>query len=158
MKHRKLKPELEPLGRTLLQGTWSDIARAAFRVDELRAEMSKLFLKEIWKECCGMVSKKDPPLLKKTSAEEMQELSLKKVSIDLKNRCPLLYSALMTAAIPATKKRTESNEEEKWLPSVVVAAAVVLKQRCQSMNAVQLMITTLIKYTGFHVSEISYFI
>jgi len=40
VKHRKLKPELEPLGRTLLQGTWTDIARAAFRVDELRAEMS----------------------------------------------------------------------------------------------------------------------
>ena len=100
-----------------------------------------------------MVSKKDPPLLRKSYAAEMQDLSLKKVSADLNNRCPLLYSVLMTAATPAQRKRSES-DEEKWLPSVVVAAAVVMKQRCQSMNAVQLMVTTLIKYTGFHVSEI----
>lgn len=137
----------------MLQGTWSDIARAAFRVNELRAEMCKLFLKEIWKECCAMVSKKDPPLLRKSSTTEMQDLSLKNVSADLNNRCPLLYSVLMTAATAAQRKRSES-DEEKWLPSVVVAAAVVMKQRCQSMNAVQLMVTTLIKYTGFHVSEI----
>lgn len=137
----------------MLQGKWSDIARAVFRVGELRAEICKLFLKEIWKECCAMVSKKEPSLLRKSSAAEMQDLSLKKVSADLDNRCPLLYSVLMTAATPAQRKRSESIEE-KLLPSVVVAAAVVLKQCCQNMNAVQLMVATLIKYTGFHVSEI----
>ena len=81
VKHYKLKTELEPLGRTLLQGKWSDIARAVFRVGELRAEICKLFLKEIWKECCAMVSKKEPSLLRKSSAAEMQDLSLKKSAL-----------------------------------------------------------------------------
>ena len=62
-------------------------------------------------------------------------------------------SVLMTATTPAQGKRPES-DEEKWLPCVVVAAVMVLKQHCQDMNAVQLMVTTLIKYTGFHMHGI----
>ena len=73
-----------------------------------------------------MVSAKDPSLLRKTAAAEIQDLSLKKASSDLKSRTPLLYSVLMTAAIPVRNKRSD---EDMWLPSVVVAASVVLKQR-----------------------------
>ena len=149
VKQRKLKTDLEPLRKCLLQGTWSDIARAAFKVKDLRLELVKLFLKEIGKECYAMVSAKNPSLLRKTSAAEIQDLSLKKASSDLKTRTTLLYSVLMTAATPVCNKR---NDEDMWLPSVVVAASVVLKQRCRNMNAVQLMVTTLIKYSGFHVS------
>jgi len=47
-----LKEELEPLGKCLLQGTWMDIARAAFRIKDLRTEMLKLFLKEISRVLC----------------------------------------------------------------------------------------------------------
>ena len=136
------------LGKALLQDTWSGIARAAFRVKELKVELCKLFLKEIGKECCSIVSKKNPSLLMKTSATEMPHLSLEKVSVDLRNRCPLLFSVLMTAG---TRQRNAA-ETKSWFPSVVVAASVVLRQRCRNINAVQLMITTLIKYTGFHVS------
>ena len=148
VKTRKLKIELEPLGKALINGIWSNIAGAVFKVKELRVELCKFFLKEITKECCAMVSKKYLSLLRKTSATEMQSLSLANISNELKTRCPLLYSVLMTAGTTGRKKsRTQS-----WLPGVVVAASVVLKQRCQDVNAVQLMITTLIKYTGFHVS------
>ena len=150
-KARKLKAELEPLGRCLLQGTWLDIARAAFKVKELRTEFCKLFLREISKECSDIVSGKNPSLLRKTSASEMQELSLQKVCSELETRTPLLYSVLITAATPVPSK-TQGLNAEKWLPSVAVAGSVLLKQRSRNVNAVQLMITTLIKYTGFHVS------
>ena len=58
---------------------------------------------------------------------------------------------MMTAAIPVRNQK-HSLGSEKWLPSVAVAGSVLLKQRSRNMNAVQLMVTTLIKYTGFHVS------
>ncbi|XP_029180546.2 uncharacterized protein LOC114948148 isoform X1 [Acropora millepora] len=148
-RQRKLKTDLEPLGKSLLHGTWKDIARAAFRVKELRAEMLKLFLKEVAKECTGIVSRKKPSLLRKTSAADMKELSFQKACFELKERSPLFYSVLMTAAIPSGGRKGNA-EVEKWLSSVAVAGSVLLKQRCQNMNAVQLMITTLIKYTGFH--------
>ena len=150
-KTRKLKAELETLGRCLLQGTWLDIARAAFKVKDLRTELCKPFLREISKECSDVVSVKNPSLLRKTSASEMQELSLQKVCSELETRTPLLYSVLITAATPVPSK-TQGLNAEKWLPSVAVAGSVLLKQRSRNMNAVQLMITTLIKYTGFHVS------
>ena len=144
VKTRKLKTELEPLGKALINGTWSNIAGAVFRVKELRVELCKFFLKEIGKECCATVSKKNLSLLRKTSATEMQSLSLVNISNELKTRCPLLYSVLMTAGTTGRKK----SSTQSWLPSVVV----VLKQCCRDVNAVQLMIATLIKYTGFHVS------
>ncbi|XP_067021001.1 uncharacterized protein [Acropora muricata] len=146
VKTRKLKTVLEPLGKALINGTWSNIAGAVFRVKELRVELCKFFLKEIGKECCAMVSKKNLSLLRKTSATEMQSLSLVNISNELKTRCPLLYSVLMTAGTTGRKK----SSTQSWLPGVVVAASVVLKQRCRDVNAVQLMIATLIKYTGFH--------
>ena len=113
--------------------------------------MLKLFLKEVAKECTGIVSRKKPSLLRKTSAADMKELSFQKACFELKERSPLFYSVLMTAAIPSGGRKGNA-EVEKWLSSVAVAGSVLLKQRCQNMNAVQLMITTLIKYTGFHVS------
>ena len=128
-----------------------DIARAAFRIKDLRTEMLKLFLKEISKECCEIISTKSPSLLRKNSASDMQDLSLQKVCIELKARSPLLYSVMMTAAIPVRNQK-HSLGSDKWLPSVAVAGSVLLKQRSRNMNAVQLMVTTLIKYTGFHVS------
>ena len=57
----------------------------------------------------------------------------------------------MTAANLSGGRKGNANVQ-KWLSSVAVAGLVLLKQRCQNMNAVQLMITTLIKYIGFHVS------
>ena len=72
-----------------------------------------------------MVSAKNPSLLRKTSAAEIQDLSLKKASSDLKTHTPLLYSVLMTAAIPVHNKKSN---KDMWLLSVVVAASVVLKE------------------------------
>lgn len=81
-RQRKLKTDLEPLGKSLLHGTWKDIVRAAFRVKDLRADMLKLFLKEVAKECTGIVSRKKPYLLRKTSAADMKELSFQKVCFE----------------------------------------------------------------------------
>ena len=63
----------------------------------------------------------------------------------------MLYSVLITVGIPVPSKK-QGLKAQKWLPSVGVAGSVLLKQRSRNMNAVQLMITTLIKYTGLHVS------
>lgn len=78
-KHRKLRVELEPLGKALLRGTWKEIARAAFRVTQIRAELLKLCLKEVSKECSNLVSPKHPSVLRKVSAMDMENLTLKKV-------------------------------------------------------------------------------
>ena len=52
VKTRKLKTVLEPLGKALINGTWSNIAGAVFRVKELRVELCKFFVKEIGRVLC----------------------------------------------------------------------------------------------------------
>ena len=99
------------------------------------------------------MSVKNPLLLRKTSASEMQELSLQKVCSELGTHTPLLNLVTSTAASPVPSRKLGLNGE-KWLPSVAVTGSVLLKQCSCNMNAVQLMITTLIKYTGCHVGAV----
>ena len=40
----------------------------------------------------------------------------------------------------------------KWFPSVAVAAAVLLKERCRFMNAMQIALMLCVKHSGFQVS------
>lgn len=146
-KQRKLVHDLEPLGKALLRGTWQDIARAAFKVKNLKIELLKCSLKEISKECSGMVSTANPSILRKTSVTDMRKLSLKDVCLELKEKAPFLYSVLVTCAIP---KGNKTNAQ--WLPSVAVAASILLKERSKFMTAVQILMTILMKYNGFQVS------
>jgi hypothetical protein len=50
----------------------------------------------------------------------------------MKEHAPLLYSVMMTTATPNRKKY----DATEWLPSVAIAAAVLLKQRCRMVNSV----------------------
>ncbi len=72
---------------------------------------------------------------------------MNKVCMELKMKTPLLYSVLMTIAIPAGKHEKPID----WTPSVAVAAAILLKQRNKLVNSVQIVMMMLIKYNGFHV-------
>lgn len=135
----------------MLRGTWKEIASAAFRVKELRNELVKCMLKQLTIECCDIVSSKAPSLLRKTSAKDIRSMSLKNVCEELRNRTPLLYSTLMTIAIP---KRSIQNKHLDWLPSVAMAGAVLLKQRSRMMNSVQLMLMLILKYSGHQVCSI----
>ena len=113
---------------------------------QIRSELAKLFFKEVAKESENLVSNKHASVLKKISALDIKNLSLKEVCVELKERCPLLFSVIVTCAVPRERK-----ESPEWLPSVAVAAAVLMKQRSRMMNSVQIMLMTLIKYTGFQV-------
>ena len=146
-KERTIQPELEPLGRALLRGTWKEIASAVYRVKEIRSELIKCMLKQLSVECCDIISSKRPSLLRKTTASDIRKLSLANICHEMKERAPLLYSVMMTTATPNRKKY----DATEWLPSVAIAAAVLLKQRCRMVNSVQLLIMTIIKFSRFQV-------
>ena len=143
------------------------MARAAFRVKELRAELIKCTLRQLSIECTTIVSPNTCSILRNTTAEGIQNLSLQDVCNEWKQQTPALYSFLMTTASPSqrnqqrrakklsfpTSGQAKDNyvEHYAWLPSVAVAGSILLKQRCRSINAVQLMLMMLIKYSGFQV-------
>lgn len=151
------------MGCALLRGTWCEIARAAFNVNEIQQELIQLTLRKLASECSALVSRKAPSILRNTSSEEIAKLSLEAVCHEWKNQAPLLYAMLMTVASPKHAKlnskrdakslpiKNDSKEPDDWLPSVAVAGSVLLKQRSRYMNGVQLMLMMLMKYSGFQV-------
>jgi len=155
----------------MLRGTWKDIARAAFRVKELRSESLKCTLRELASECSKLVltKAKNPSILVKTKAEDISNMSLTSVCEEWKHRAPLLYSVMSTIACPP-KKKSKSQEQKKVTsptksqnakrerqdtipPSVAVAGSILLKQRSRFVNSVQLLLMMIIKYTGFQVCK-----
>ena len=80
----------------------------------------------------------------------MRLLELKKVCDEFQERAPLFYSMLLTCAVPNDRKQSETI---KWLPSVAVAGAVLLRERCMFLNAVQLMVSVLVKFSGIQVGN-----
>jgi len=150
-KQRTLQEQLHSLGRALVRGTWKDIASAAFKVKELKGELIKFVLKEISKECCSLVSVKNPSILRKLDVESMAELSMEKVCTELRGRTPLLFSFLMTVATPPRSMKSDL----QWLPSVAATAAILLKERSKYMNGFQLLLTLVMRHTGFQVGVLT---
>ena len=64
----KVLPEdLNSLGKMMCRGTYTQIARAAWRNGKIREQLMTLLLKEVDKECCNMCSSKNPSILRKTA-------------------------------------------------------------------------------------------
>lgn len=103
-------------------------------------------LKQLSTECSKIVSSKEASLLRKSSVDNIRNFSLSSICQELNDRTPLLYSMLMTVATPHSRKKIV-----EWYPSIAVAAAILLKQRCRMVNSVQLILMIIMKYCGFQV-------
>ena len=103
-------------------------------------------LKQLSVECSDIVSSKQESLFRKSKVNDIQNLSLTNICQELKGRIPLLYSIMMTVATPPSRKKII-----EWYPSIALAAAILLKQRCRMVNSVQLIVMIIMKYCGFQV-------
>ena len=62
--NRVLPDDLTSLGKMMLRGTYSQIARAAWRNEKIKKTLVSLLLKEINKECFSLCSSKNPSILR----------------------------------------------------------------------------------------------
>ena len=125
------------------------MASAAFKVKKLKAELLKFALKEIQMEACLLVSSKHPSILRSVDVESMAELSLENICQELRRRAPLIFSVMWSIAL--SKHSVKQHAQMEWLPSVAAGASILLKERSRFMNGFQLMLTMVIKYTGYQV-------
>ncbi len=151
-KTRTLSDDLAPLGKALINGSFSQIASGAWKCLGLRKSLLNIIKKEVHKECITLCSKKDPCCLRKTKKEDMLNFSLKKVEDELRIKAPILSSILKVASTPKFKG-VEKEDESEWLSSTVMAAAVLLKNRSPCMTAIQLLIIILLQHSGFMVCK-----
>ena len=80
------------------------------------------------------------------SSGKVRLQSLEKVCLELKERTALFYGVLMICA--------NAKKETTWLPTIVVAASVLLKQRNSQMNTFATVISLTVKNRSTEVSSI----
>ena len=115
---------------------------------------TKCFLRELSRECAELTSKKNPSILRKTTTDDIRKFELRKVCEGLKNRAPLYYSMLLTSAVPSRKKDMISSPD--FFPSVAVAGSILLRERCMFLNATQIMVSLVLKFSAIQVCMIDY--
>ncbi len=149
-----LKPELSSLGKMLCRGTTKHIAKAAWNCAIIKSHLYIEVAKEIHKECILMCAKgsnknnkkRSDSILRKTDKENIVSFSFDDLCSELNERASLLTLVLKTTSL------RKLNKEEKWKQSVGVAAAVCLCNRSRNMTAMQLLISIIIRHSGFVVS------
>ena len=142
---RKLPTDLESRGKMLVRGTYKQIANAAWKNPSIKSQLTDLMLKDIGKEATQLYSKKNPSCLRSTDKQSMLSLSMEKVSDEIKERAPLLHSALSAASI------NRSSRETSHFGAIAMAAAVCLKNRSRYMIAVQLLVTIFLYHSNWMV-------
>ena len=139
---------LESLGKMLCRGTYKQIAGAVWKNPILRKYVEQFYLEEVDREYTAMCSLKNSSCLRSPSKKDLQRFSFKKFSTELESKAPLFSAVLWTASVRKSKR-----DDEFWLPAVCMSAAVLLKNRSPSMNAMQLINTIILYHSGITVSN-----
>lgn len=149
IRERCLNEDLERLGKMLVRGTYKQIARASWQNPKLRKELQVLVLKDVDKECHALCSRKRPSCLRSPSKEQLKNFSFDKLNTEMKNRAPFLRAILHTACV---NNRNASRPKE-WMPTICMAAAVLLRNRSSRLNAVQLLLSIFLYHSSWTVSK-----
>ena len=151
-RERFLNKDLESLGKMLVRGTYKQIARASWQNPKLRKELQVLALKDIDKECHELCSRKRPSCLRSPSKEQLQSFSFEKFNNELENRAPFM-KAILHAACVNNRNAPRPNE---WMPTICMAAAVLLRNRSSPLNAVQLLLSIFLYHSSWTVSKYNF--
>ena len=133
---------MEPIGKAMLRGTYQQMAHKIWQHKLLRAEVVKYVLRSIAAECSSLCSTKNQSMARQSNSQDMMNFDFESLCLEWKNKAPLFYSFLMSCALSGRRKDVKT---VSWLPSVAMAGAVLLRERSRGMDAVQLLVTVLIR-------------
>ena len=152
-RHRNLIGELHPLGKALVRRTFSQIANAAYKCKHIRKELVYCVLQDLRKEMVNLCSRKNPSKCRSCSPNYVRNLTVEDICLEWSTRAPIFYSFLMAAGVPS---RCADTMTVKTLPSVAVAGSVLLRERCKEMNALQHLISMIIKFSSYQANTMFY--
>ena len=142
---KELKNDLSSIGKAIVHGPHQRIASAVLKSDTLKQMVVEKVLKLMTLQLNELCSRKRPCIFRAYTKEEIVNFDFEKACLELKAKAPIFYAFLVTSA--CNKK-----ENPEWLPSVVVAGSVLLKQRNSHMNACATVIGILLKSRSLEVS------
>ena len=104
-------------------------------------------MKHIDSECSSLCSKKQPSCLQSPSKDQLLEFSFENLEKELYQRAPFTHAILQTACV----NRRNADKRNEWIPSVGMAAAVLLRSKSTRMNAVQLLLNIFLYHSSWTV-------
>ena len=132
---KNLPEDVTSLDKTLVQGTYKQIANAVWKNEKIKKEIMQLVRKEVERECAHLCSK-NPSCSRNTDKEDMLDFSTEKLCSEVEDRAPMLHTVLSAAAINR-RSRAETVTQAARFSAVGMAVAVCLRNQLRYMIAAQ---------------------
>lgn len=136
--HHTLSKSLRSIGLALYRGNCQSVAHAVMKCTDTSSLVISLVLEKLMVECEILCSSSSQSTLRMTSPENLQAFDWSAIADELKQKAPLLFAVLMAVGAPPRPRNIRKGvTEESRYPGVCTAAAILLKERCDNMSALQ---------------------
>lgn len=139
---------MAPIGKAMLRGTYQQMAHKIWQHKILKVELMKYVIRATAAECSELCSTKNHSMARQCGSDDMLKFQPEALCQEWMDKAPLFYSILMSSALSERRKDVKT---VTWLPSVALAGSILLRERSRGMDAMQLLVTTIIKTSGSQV-------
>ena len=114
------------------------VANSIWKHSILKSQLIQKVYVDIDKESSSLCSEKAPSILRQTKGGDLIKFSEQMLKEEMESRAPTLYGCLCSSAssTKTKKKEQDGNGNRKSEVPVVVAASILLRQRCPQMSAI----------------------
>ena len=135
---KQIPTSLRPVALALCKGNWQMIAQAVMKCSVLSCRVVDMVLKQLNDECQHLCSKSSNGILRRSSPDALLSFNWLSVASELRQEAPLLFAVLLAVgASPRPRNAHKGASEISRYPVLCTAAAILLKERCDYMSALQ---------------------
>ena len=142
---------MEPIGKA---GTYQQMAHNIWQHKIIKVELMKYVIRARAAECAELCSTKNISMARRCGSEDMLKFQPEALCQEWMEKAPLFYSIILSCALSTRRKDTKT---VTWLRSVAMAGSILLRERSRGMDAMQLLVTTIIKSSDSQVNLLGHF-
>ena len=135
---RHVPISLRSVALALCKGNWLTIAQAVMKCSMLSSLIVDIVLKQLRDECEHLCSQSHNSMLRDSSPDALMSFNWQCLANELKKKAPLLFAVMLAAGGPPHPRNIQKGAcEQSRYPAVCTATAILLKERCDFMSALQ---------------------
>ena len=146
-RERHLPEDLQALGKMLVRVTYKQIANAAWNNPIIRKHLQILAVKQVDNECHNLCSRKERSCLRSPTKGQLLDFSFEKLERELEQRAPFTHAVLRTSCV----NKRNSKKRSEWVPTVGMAASIILRNKSSRLNAVQVLLSIFLYHSSWTV-------
>ena len=143
-----LSSDFEMLGKALIHGPPSRIAKAVMKCKPINKLVIKQVLLTVSNEVRALCSRKNPSLLRQVKKDNLVNFNIELLCQEWEKRAPLSYAFFLTCSSSG-----KTGQSVKWYPSIGIAGSTLLKQRNNHMSATAIVLGLLVKTRSIEVAK-----